>query len=193
LVDLPKIAVWLVIMDTCLASAKHEANWRDTMKKMTTATTPRVMMTVREAVHHVISDATEPLSAAEIRLRYTVLTGKRIDQSAVNKALRRLVKQGKAFARLETAKERYVRSGGEPVRGRTGRLYSTTNPVPQRARVLNDIVLGDGQATAHRRAAKPAPSAPQRDTSLIREVTRLVDRVAQLESQLAEARRVVSR
>jgi hypothetical protein len=170
------------------------------MKKLTpTPAPPRVLMTVREAVHSVVLDAAEPLSAAEVRLRYTALTGRRIDQSAVNKALRLLAHRGEVFARLETTSERHARSGGVPARGRVGRLYSTTSPVPQRTSKLRDIVLGDGQASRRApRGAQPQPRAVSdraaRDTrvDLVREVTRLVDRVARLESQLAEARRAVS-
>ena len=158
------------------------------MKAMTSTPTPRVMMTVREAVHHILSESKDSLSAAEIRVRYVKLTGRRLDPAGALKEINNLIKQGKVFARTETTKERFARAGGELVKGRLAKLYSTKNPVPKRTGALDDIVLGDGQATAFRGEQQPAAS-----TKVVDEVASLVKRLAQLEAQLAEARRVVSK
>lgn len=148
------------------------------------------MMTVREAVHHILSESKDSLSAAEIRVRYTTLTGRRIDPTSILKALNELAAQGKIFSRVETTKERITRAGGNLVKGRVARLYSKYNPVPKRTRALEDVVLGDGKATAFKHESSGQPSV---STKVVDEVASLVKRLAQLEAQLAEARRVISK
>ena len=161
------------------------------MKVTTSTPTPRVMMTIREAVHHVLSESKDSLSAAEVRVRYTALTGRRLDPAAVNKELKTLIAQGKAFARTETDKERLTRANGALVKGRSARLYSTKNPVPKRVSALSDIVLGDGQASSIVKNGLGSQSSMS--ARAIDEVTKLVRRVEQLEAQLAEARRIISK
>lgn len=103
--------------------------------------------TLVDGVKSVLASSDQPLSVAEVRFRAQALLGRRIDLANLTGLLNQLVADGHASTRIETLAERAIRAGGVQVRGKRGALYATGKRVPARTAALEDIVLGDGQAT----------------------------------------------
>jgi hypothetical protein len=151
----------------------------------------------RQAVYHELRLADQPLVASEIRA-LLAKQGIALDPTYIRTILKGFVMDGSASTRNETADERLIRNGGRSTRGnhQTAMYYwAPAGKVPFRTQASTVMPV-----TKKKKKSKPVQkAAPVRttNTDLINRIESmtnelaLLQRVAMLEDQLAEIRRVI--
>lgn len=153
----------------------------------------------RSAVVAVLTDAKQPLVAREVQV---LLAGRKIvlNESYVKELLDKLVADRLIATRLETAKEKAIRKGADR-RGnhfQTSYYWAPAGKVPARTEgrlVQTDSVASRSAKKFARKAARKKSRRPagvvavQTGGSSEKLISQLLNRVSELESQLADVRK----
>lgn len=184
-----------------MTTMKYNGVHADALRKAHAAKIQQGALT-RDLVVEIIERSNQPLVAAEVRALLKKRTGRLLDASYVTNVLRRLVADGRVSSREETPIEREIRRDGD---GRGSHIPATYYWAPAGhvpARTLSTVQTGLAQTetttsrskkkTASRKRPVAASPVQTGSTSDVDTITTLVLRIAQLEQQLAEIRKLAN-
>lgn len=181
---------------------KYNGVHADALRKAHAAKIQQGSMT-RDLIVEIIEKSSQPLVASEVRALLKKRSGRLLDASYITNVLRALVVDGRVSAREETPLEREIRRAGD---GRGSHISATyywapTGQVPARTMSTVQTGLTQTDTTTSRRGRKKtvsrkrpvATSSVQTGSTPEAETIKtLVLRIAQLEQQLAEIRKLAN-
>lgn len=184
---------------------KYNGVHADALRKAHAAKAEQGVVT-RDRIVEILEKATQPLVATEVRALHAKRNGRLLDISYITNVLRGLAADGRISSREETPIEREIRRNGD---GRGSHIpatyYAPVGVVPARTLSTEQTVAIAMPATRQpKRSGKARPKTTSRrrpvaaspvqtgSSSDVETIKTLVLRIAQLEQQLAEIRKLAN-